>query len=152
MPPDPRIHCGVAVYIERRVWEDSIGQGEVLLVLRAGSGEYASDGAGKWAMPGGWMDFGETFAQTGERETLEETGITVACETTPMDTVTVMAENGEFQIVVPIVRGRYVSGEPTVIEPDKHDEVCWVPYGEIQRGLPLFGSTERWFKTLGLVT
>ncbi len=41
----------------------------VLLVRRADDG--------RWAMPGGWVDAGETAAQAAMRETLEETGLVV---------------------------------------------------------------------------
>jgi ADP-ribose pyrophosphatase YjhB (NUDIX family) len=44
--------------------------GEVLLVRRA------DDGC--WAMPGGWVDPGETPAQAAVREVAEETGMTVS--------------------------------------------------------------------------
>jgi len=148
VPPDTRVHCGVAVFIQRHVFDDHVGHSEVLLVHRAGSGEYASDGAGKWAMPGGWLDFGESFAKTGERETLEETGVVVRCDDRPLDTVSVMAENGEFQIVVPIVRGTYVSGAASVQEPDKHSDVRWGPFGGGAK-VPLFGSTAAYFESVG---
>jgi 8-oxo-dGTP pyrophosphatase MutT (NUDIX family) len=46
------------------------GEGRLLLVRRA------DDGC--WAMPGGWVDPGETPAQAAVRETLEETGLVVA--------------------------------------------------------------------------
>jgi 8-oxo-dGTP pyrophosphatase MutT (NUDIX family) len=44
--------------------------GEVLLVRRADDG--------RWAMPGGWVDPGETPAQAAVREVAEETGMHVS--------------------------------------------------------------------------
>jgi ADP-ribose pyrophosphatase YjhB (NUDIX family) len=38
--------------------------GQILLIRRTDNGN--------WALPGGAMDFGETIAQAGEREVLEE--------------------------------------------------------------------------------
>ena len=46
------------------------GAGQVLLVRRADDG--------RWAMPGGWVDPGETPAQAAVREVAEETGLTVS--------------------------------------------------------------------------
>jgi ADP-ribose pyrophosphatase YjhB (NUDIX family) len=45
------------------------GKGNVLLHRRHDSG--------RWALPGGVMDIGETIAQCAEREVKEETGLTV---------------------------------------------------------------------------
>ena len=44
--------------------------GEVLLIRRADDG--------RWAMPGGWVEPGETPAEAAVRETAEETGLTVS--------------------------------------------------------------------------
>jgi ADP-ribose pyrophosphatase YjhB (NUDIX family) len=35
---------------------------------------------GRWTLPGGWIDLGESPADAAEREVLEETGMTVAAE------------------------------------------------------------------------
>lgn len=43
------------------------GEGRIMLVRRADSG--------KWAMPGGFLEVGETPAEGAVRETLEETGV-----------------------------------------------------------------------------
>jgi ADP-ribose pyrophosphatase YjhB (NUDIX family) len=43
--------------------------GRVLLVRRSDDG--------RWAMPGGWIEPGETPSDAAERETLEETGLIV---------------------------------------------------------------------------
>jgi 8-oxo-dGTP pyrophosphatase MutT (NUDIX family) len=44
----------------------------VLMVLHERSGRY------RWELPSGLVDAGETFEQAAERETLEETGVTVS--------------------------------------------------------------------------
>ena len=49
------------------------GQGRVLLVHRR-----ADDGAPPWALPGGKVEPGESAEDAAVRETLEETGMTVA--------------------------------------------------------------------------
>ena len=49
------------------------GQGRVLLVLRARDPE-----AGRWSIPGGRLEPGESLAQAAAREVLEETGLVVS--------------------------------------------------------------------------
>ena len=52
-----------------------ISEGDKILLCRL------SDGLshhGKWTLPGGGLDFGETLQQTLEREVLEETGLVVS--------------------------------------------------------------------------
>ncbi len=46
--------------------------GEILLVQRA-----VEPGAGLWAVPGGRVDFGETWREAAQREVAEETGLEV---------------------------------------------------------------------------
>jgi 8-oxo-dGTP diphosphatase len=50
-------------------------KGALLLVRRANPPE-----AGRWTVPGGRVEPGETLAHAVERETLEETAIAVRCE------------------------------------------------------------------------
>lgn len=49
-----------------------VHDGALLLVQRG-----AAPGKGKWAVPGGRVEFGETLRATVAREVLEETGLTV---------------------------------------------------------------------------
>ena len=51
-----------------------ISDGELLLIRRLTEPE-----AGKWSLPGGRVEFGETMAEAVERELLEETGLHVTC-------------------------------------------------------------------------
>jgi ADP-ribose pyrophosphatase YjhB (NUDIX family) len=58
--------------MSRRQGADALVQddgGRVLLVRRSDDG--------RWAMPGGWVEPGETPADAAVRETLEETGLVV---------------------------------------------------------------------------
>ena len=49
-----------------------IDDGRLLLVERGGEIEH-----GKWAIPGGKVQFGETLVETAAREVLEETGLEI---------------------------------------------------------------------------
>ncbi len=57
--------CGAAVAIVER-------DGRILLAKRCD--------CGKWGIPGGLMEYGETLEQTAVREAREETGLDVACD------------------------------------------------------------------------
>ena len=122
MPPDPHVFVGVGAVTEH--------DGRLLLIQRGGVGQFASDGHGSWSVPGGWLDFGETPFQAAERETMEESGVVVeAIES--LDWVQCRSRVTKAQIVTLMIRCRYVSGEPTVMEPDKCPTVEWVPDAEV---------------------
>lgn len=55
----PRLSCTVAVFL----------RGELLLTRRSDNG--------KWCMPGGGVEPGESLSEAGEREVLEESGLIV---------------------------------------------------------------------------
>lgn len=64
MPSDPNVHVGVAAWMEYA--------GQILLMHR---GQNATHGANTWALPGGWVDYGEEPRQSIEREVQEELGV-----------------------------------------------------------------------------
>lgn len=134
MPPDPRVHVGVAAWVER--------DGDLLMIERGGVGQFASDGFGTWSVPGGWLDFGESPIKAAERETLEESGVTVRA-VEEMGHVCCQSYDEQFQIVTLFVRCEYVSGQPTITEPDKCPSVEWVPLGALD-DMSLFRPIEAW--------
>ena len=50
-------------------------EGDALLLVRRGQ----APEAGRWSLPGGRVEAGETLAEAVEREVREETGVTVRC-------------------------------------------------------------------------
>lgn len=115
MPPDPKVHVGVAAWIEHP-------DGRILMQRRAGVN---ADGFGMLSVPGGWLDFGETPLGAAYRETLEETGVTVVAQDV-IDVVT-FRDDLDRWVVGLFVQCRYVSGVPTVREPDKASWCGWRP-------------------------
>lgn len=105
-----------------------VNDGEDILMIRR------SDN-GNWAVPGGAIDLGESVAQAGVRETLEESGI--ACTITGLvgiysdpKHVILYTSNGEARQEFSIVlTGRPLRGEPTAS--DESTEVRWVPVDEV---------------------
>ncbi len=80
------------------------------------------NGAGTWTMPGGKLDFGETFEGGAKREVKEETGISlknvkVVCLNNEI------IENAHF-ITVGLYSDDF-EGDPEVMEPDEITEWQW---------------------------
>ena len=107
-------------------------------------------GAGMLALPGGKVDYGETFVETGVRELEEETGLVAVWEggprgetndvpamelARPPEVATVLntvMESESLQAIVPIVV-MYARGDPQprLIEPHKCEGWTWLPYADI---------------------
>ena len=101
-PPVNSLVPAAAAFVER--------DGEILLIQRSDNG--------KWSMPGGTMEFGESLTACVVRETLEETGIHIQCTglvgvfTDPLHRVEY--DDGEVRQQFAIVyRATYLAGEPT---------------------------------------
>jgi len=108
---------------------------KVLLGRRHDDPEKASSelrGEGTWTMPGGKLEFGESFEEGAEREVMEETGIItknprVIClhnnknEHAHFVTIGLLCEN--FQ------------GEPKVMEPDEITEWQWFDLDNLPENL-----------------
>ncbi|KAE8352831.1 NUDIX hydrolase domain-like protein [Aspergillus coremiiformis] len=122
MPPTttqvPRI--GIGAFILNN-------EGKVLLGKRKGS-----HGAGTWALPGGHLEFNESFENCAEREILEETGLTIREVQFLTATNDIMVDENKHYVTV-FVRGR-ISGErvePKLMEPEKCEAWEWVAWDEI---------------------
>lgn len=108
----PRV--GVGVMIQNK-------KGEALLGLRQGS-----HGAGEWAFPGGYLEFGETVFQTAKREVMEEAGLGVdEFELISVADETRYIKTDEKQFLNIGVKAKYKGGEPRVMEPEKCQEWRW---------------------------
>jgi ADP-ribose pyrophosphatase YjhB (NUDIX family) len=103
------------------------GSGELLMIRRSDNGN--------WAVPGGAIDLGESVAQAGIRETLEESGI--ECEITGLvgiysdpKHVILYTSNGEARQEFSIVlTGSPLRGEPT--PSSETTEVRWIPVSSV---------------------
>ena len=99
----PRPVVGVQVVI--------VKDRSVLLQRRAGS-----FGAGTWGLPGGHLEFGESFEAAAEREVFEETGLKVFGLRTMTSVNTPYGSTHYVQIGV---WASGFTGTPVVREPDK---------------------------------
>jgi len=101
--------------------------GEILLIRRSDNGN--------WALPGGGVEFGESLAKAGVRETREESGID--CEITGVSGiytdpghVILYTSDGEVRQEFSIVLiARAIGGQPK--PSTETSQVRWVPLAEI---------------------
>lgn len=115
-----------------------IRDGKVLLGRRHEDPEKADSelhGEGTWTMPGGKLEFGESFEAGGVRELAEETGI----QTGQGDLELVSLANNRLPDAHFVTVGlicRQSTGEARVMEPDEITEWRWFPLAELPS--PLF--------------
>lgn len=116
----PRI--GVACF----VWKD----GKFLMAKRKGS-----HGSDKWSVPGGHLEYGETWAEAAKREVKEETGMEVKNLRFKAVTNDIMSSDNKHYISI-WIESDWDSGEPSIIEPDKCTEIGWYDFSNLPE--PLF--------------
>ena len=107
---DRRPKVGVGVII--------VKEGKILLGERL-----SPHGAGTWSLPGGHVEFGESFEDTARREAAEETGLT---DIEIIDVVSLGNCREPEKHTVPIgVLAEWRSGEPKAVEPDTFKSWKW---------------------------
>ncbi len=118
-PTRPWVGVGVVV------WKD----GEVLLIKRSKPPE-----AGRWSLPGGAQELGETLFATAVREVLEEVGIEIA----PLEVITavdkiVTDESGavRYHYTLVDIAAEWVYGTPNPA--DDADAAQWVAPDQLGR-------------------
>ncbi len=116
----PRVGIGVFV----------IRDGKFLMGHRKGS-----HGSGTWSIPGGHMEFGESFEETAKREVMEETGIVVGNVRFGAVTNDVF-ESDEKHYVTVWVLSDWAENEPSITEPDKFIDQEWIDINDLPG--PLF--------------
>lgn len=108
-------------------------EGKVLLGKRHDDPEKASSmmhGEGTWTMPGGKMDFGETFLEACYREAFEETGLKIK-----KDTLKLISLTDNIIPDVHFVTAGFLcedfTGKPKVMEPDEITEWKWYDLNDL---------------------
>jgi mutator protein MutT len=119
------------------------GQGRFLVGLR---GPLSKNERGTWEIPGGAVQFGETFPAALQREIKEEIGVEIEVgEMLHVCNHLVPAEKQHW--VSPTFVARITAGEPQILEPGKCDGLRWVTVAEA-RQLPLSIVTTEDIKAL----
>ena len=114
--------AGVAVFVLR--------DGKFLVGQRKGS-----HGAGKQSVPGGWLEYRESFEDGSAREVMEETGVEIENIRFGGLTNNIFRDEEIHSITVWMIAD-WKSGEATINEPDKFVAQKWVDFDTLPS--PLF--------------
>ena len=118
------VGVGVACFIFKN--------GKFLLLQRHGS-----HGEGTWAVPGGHLEFGETFEETAQREVKEETGLEIANIRFGAVTNDRFVKEDKHYLTVWML-SEWRSGEEIITEPEKCLRQAWFTFDDLPE--PLFVS------------
>ena len=113
-----RVGAGFGVIIER-------ADGKILLGKRHEDPDKADSAfrsAGEWCLPGGKLEWGETFEEGAAREVMEETGIAIQ-DPQVISVHNCMNQHAHFMTVG--MATKEFSGEARVTEPDEITEWQW---------------------------
>ena len=116
----PRVGVGVFV------WKD----GKFLMGQRVGK-----HGQGSWSVPGGWLEYRESFDACAKREIREETGMEIT-NVRFMALTNNIFEDEDIHSLTIWLESDWVSGEPTILEPDKFIDQAWFTFKNLPS--PLF--------------
>ena len=140
MAEEKRVGAGFGVILEK--------DGEILLGMRHPDPDKADSAfrsAGEWSLPGGKLEWGETFEEGAIRETLEETGITIR-DPEVISVHNCKNEHAHFMTVGLVAR--QWEGEAQVTEPDEIVEWRWFPLDDLPqpRYFPSFEVIENYLQ------
>ncbi len=95
-------------------------------------GQKAKNERGKWEIPGGGVEFGETFEEAVIREIWEENGFKIeVLELLGICDHIIPEENQHW--VSPTYICKIKSGKPKIIEPEKCEEIGWFTLAEAEK-------------------
>lgn len=106
-----RPKVGVAIYVKR--------DGKFLLGKRVGA-----HGEGSWCVPGGHLEYGESWEECGRREVLEETGMEIKNIRLLGVTNDIFESEHKHYITISLIAD-WAGTEPSIREPDRYVEQGW---------------------------
>lgn len=137
---DKQVRVGLGVLL--------LQEGKILLGQRIGA-----HGANTWGLPGGHLEFGETFEECARRETLEETNLVVSGLSCVAVTNDVFADEGKHYVTL-FIQADQFSGELTLNEPEKCLAWQWFDWHDLPSPLftPLINLKKQGFELSNLDT
>lgn len=120
------VRVGIGVFVFK--------DGKFLMQQRQGA-----HGSGSWSVPGGHLEYGESFEETAHREVLEETGVKI--QNVRFGAVTNDYFNDESKHYVTIwMLSDWSSGKESITEPDKCVAQGWYTFNNLPS--PPFSTLE----------
>lgn len=119
---NPKVRIGIGVFIFRK--------GKFLMGQRKNA-----HGDGTWSVPGGHLEYGETFEQTAVREAKEETNIDIKNVRFGAVTNDFFERENKHYVTIWMLSD-YASGEGKIVEPDKFVGMDWFDFDNLPS--PLF--------------
>ncbi|MGF7228455.1 MAG: nucleotide triphosphate diphosphatase NUDT15 [Candidatus Saccharibacteria bacterium] len=116
------VRVGVGVFIFKN--------GKFLMMQRLGA-----HGAGSWSVPGGHLEFGESFEQTATREVLEETGLAITNVRFGAVTNDYFPDEDKHYVTIWMLSD-WATGQERITEPDKCLAQAWYTFDSLPT--PLF--------------
>lgn len=116
----PRVGVGVFIFKD----------GTFLVGKRVGA-----HGTDSWSVPGGWLEYQESFEDAAAREVREETGLEIENVRFGALTNNIFPEENVHSLTV-WMTSDWAGGEPAILEPDKFVEQRWVDF--VTLPAPLF--------------
>ena len=132
MANDKRPGVGAAVFIMKN--------GKFIMVLRQGA-----HGADSWGLPGGHLEFGESWEEGVRREAREEVGLEIKNVRFVAATNDIFQAENKHYITLFMVAD-WESGEGHIMEPEKCQAVDWFSYDTMPKNvfLPLINLRRDW--------
>lgn len=106
------------------------------LVFLAQRGPHATNECGCWEFPGGRVEFGETLRQAVQREFVEEYAMQIEVGALLCLDDHILPDEGQHWIS-PTFLATYITGDPTILEPEKCTAIGWFSLDKLPHPLSL---------------
>ncbi|MDR0978516.1 MAG: NUDIX domain-containing protein, partial [Lachnospiraceae bacterium] len=103
-----------------------------------------------WSIPGGKVEFFEKIEDALKREIKEETGVDIEIVRL-LGICNHIVDNEKIHYISPSYLCKIKSGEPKIMEPQKHIDMKWFPLDELPKNLTITTKTaiEDYFAIVG---